>query len=117
MPLPISAPEAADSADRALDVGIVGIEDRHGIGRDDRPIAFLEIGDAARQRCECQGVRAEKHFTVAITDRKRATTAGANQEVVFTSKQKHESEGAVEPRQSLCHCILRGPSLFETMAR
>ena len=87
-------------ADRPFDLVVGGIEDRHRARGHDRPIAFFEIGDAAGQGRQRQGVRAQKHLAVAIADRQRAAAARADQQIVLAGEQKGEREGAIEPRQA-----------------
>ncbi len=104
-------------ADRALDLGILGVEDRDRARGHDRPIALFEIGDAAGQRRQRQRVRADEHLAIAIADRQRAAAAGADQQIVLAGEQEDEREGAFEPRQGLRHRLLRRQSLIEEMRR
>ena len=64
----------------------------------DRPVALLEIGDAAGQRRQRQRVGAEEHLARAIADGERAAATSADQQIVLAGEQEGEREGAVEPR-------------------
>ena len=103
--------------DRPLDLGIVGVKDRHFRRGDDRPVALVEISDPAGQRRQCQRVRAEEHLAVAIADRERAAASRADQEVMLAGKQKREREGAFEAPQGLGDRLLRRQSLVEKIGR
>ncbi len=102
-------------AHRAGDLAVVAVEDRDLLRGDDRPVAFLEIGDLAGQRRQRQRIRADEHLAVAIADRQRAAAAGADQEVVLAGEQEDQRERAIEPLQRPCHGLRRREALRQMM--
>ncbi len=75
-----------------------GVVDRRARRAHHRPIAFLEIDDAARQRRQRQRVAADIHLAIAIADGERRAAARADQKIVVASEQHHQRESAFEPR-------------------
>ena len=95
-----------------------GIKDLHRAGGHDGPISIFEIGDAAGQLGQCQRIGPEIHLAIAVPDRQRWAAPGADQEVVLAGEQEGQSEGAVEPRQGLCHaCCGDSPCARKCVAR
>ncbi len=45
----------------------------------DNPVAFLQIGDALRERPNCQRIRPQEHLAVAPANNQRRSTTGAKQ--------------------------------------
>src|SRR5262245_36854367 len=61
-------------------------------------IAVLEIRDGVGERSERDGVGAEIHFALAVTDRERRALARTDEEVFLAAKQEGKREGAAQPR-------------------
>lgn len=87
----------------ALDGVAVLVEDRGALARQHDPVAVFEIADRVGERAERDGVGAEIHLAVAISDRKRWAVAGADHEVVVTGEDEAEREGPAQPRQRQLH--------------
>ena len=71
--------------------------------RDDRPVAFFEIGDALGQRRQRQRVGAEVILAFAIADGQRRPHARADDQVGMVAEQEGDGERAVQPRQHRRH--------------
>jgi len=83
----------------ALDGVAVLVVDRRALARQHHPVAIFEIADRVGERAERDGVGAEIHLAVAITDRERRSVAGADHEVVVAGEYEAEREGAAQARQ------------------
>jgi hypothetical protein len=81
-------------ADRPFDRLAGLVEDPRPVMVDDHVVAFLEIGDAVGERPDGQGVRADEHLAVAVTDDQRAAPAGAHQQRVLPLDQHGQGVGA-----------------------
>ncbi len=66
-----SCGRGARGLDLAFDRLVFGIVDFSGFAGDDHPVAFLEIADLLRQRCQRQRVGTDIGFAVAIADHQR----------------------------------------------
>src|SRR5579883_3332096 len=97
----------------ALDLAVGGVIDRDARAVEDRPVALFEIGDAARQRRQGEGIGADEHLAIAIADGERAAAPGADEEVVVAGEEKGEAEGAFEAVQRLADRLLRRQPLIE----
>jgi len=87
--------------DRPLHLVVPGIEHAGALRRHHRPIALVEIEDAARQRRQRQRIGAEIHLALAEADGERRAAPGADQQVRVAGKEDGEREGALKPLERL----------------
>ena len=98
---------------------------RHGLGRDDRPldrlvphianlaalagkdhpVPLLQIGDLVGKGRQRDGVRPQIHLSVAVADGQRRTTAGADQQVGMVLEQEGQRESSLQPGQGSRHGV------------
>ena len=83
------------------------IVDLRPFAADHDPVAFLEIGNALRQRGERQSVGAEKGLILAITDHQRRAEPRADQDVGMSAKGDRQREGTAQTRQHGLDRVLR----------
>ena len=107
MPFSTGAEVAPDSTIVALDRPVVAVENLDPVAPDDRPVAFVEIGDALRPRRQRQRVRAEVILALAVADGQRRAHARADDQVGMVAEQEGDRERAVQPRQHGRDRILR----------
>jgi hypothetical protein len=74
------------------------VDGRAGMGQDN-PVAVLQITDRVRERSECDGIRPQIHFPLAVADRERRPIACADQKIVFTRKDESQRKRAAKLRQ------------------
>ena len=94
-------------AHRPDDLAVFGIEDFDRAAGQHHPVAVLEIGDAVGEGRERDGIRAQKHFALAVADRQRAALARADQQIVLALEHDGEREGAFEPLEHVAHRLAR----------
>src|SRR5262245_25473551 len=82
-----------------FDLAALGVADFDTLAGKHHRIALLEVGNRVGKGCQCDCIRAEIHFTVAIADGKRRAFAGAYDENVLPREQNRESEGPGQRRQ------------------
>ena len=116
--MPVIAPfreQAAGRAslDAALDMAAGRIADVGALAGQRHPVAFLEIGDAVSERSQCERVRAQIHFRVAIADRKRRALARADQEILLALEQIDERERPAQPAERRLNRLLRRLAFFQ----
>ena len=75
------------------------VEDLHRAARDDGPVAVLEIGDGVGERRQRDGVGAQEHLAVAVSDGERAAAPGGDQKILLAGEEHGERESALEPLQ------------------
>ena len=102
--------------DLALDDVAVLVVDDRPVGPHLRPVALVEIADAAGQGRERERVGAEKHLALAIADRERAAAPRADHQVVVPGEQDGERERPFQPLERSGDRLLRGLSLAQTAA-
>ena len=84
---------------RALDELPCGVVDLGAAAGDDGPVAIFQVADRVGKRCKRNGVRADEHFAIAVTDRKRRAPACADQQIFLAGKQEGERKSAAQSRQ------------------
>jgi hypothetical protein len=80
---------------------------------DGGPVAVLQIGDAARERRQGQGVGAEEHLVVAEADRERRAVAGADHQIREAREDQGERIGALQPLEAGGGGLLRRHAALE----
>ena len=84
----------------ALDRAIVPIENFDPVAADHRPIAFVEIGDALRPRRDRERIRAEVILALAVADRQRRASPGADDQLRMIAEQEGDCESSDEARNT-----------------
>ena len=83
----------------AMNDRIVLVVDHGAVARQHDPVAVLEIADGVGERAERDGVRAQIHLAVAITDRERRAVAGADHQIGVACEDEAERKRAAQLRQ------------------
>ena len=84
---------------------------------DDGPITFFKVRDPVCHWCQRNCIRANKHFAISVTNRKRRTFAGCDQQIVFTVKQKTQRISTFEAGNGFLCCITRAETLGNIVVR
>ena len=82
--------------DVALDLGAGGVMEGGGVCGDDGPVAIAQVGDAAGQGGEGQGVGACEHFAVAEADGEGGAVAGGDHQFGVAGEDHGQGVGAFE---------------------
>ena len=91
--------------DFALHFAAGGVAEHRVLAREHGPVAIVQVGDAAGQGSERQGVRADEHLAIAKADGQRRAMAGADHQVRVSGEQKREGIGAFQPGKRRLRCL------------
>ena len=97
--MPTVAPETRTDDHLALGRMVRGIEELRALAIHHRPVAFFEIGDAAGQRGQRQGIGADEHLALAKADGERRPLPRRQQQPRMAGEDGGQREGAVHPLQ------------------
>ena len=99
--------------DRPIDDDPIDVIDRRVIDGDHRPIAVMQIGDAAGQAGQRHRVRRDEHLSIAIADRERRSLPRGDQHRVRSAKQHQQGESALKPLQRRGRRVYRRQALIK----
>src|SRR5262249_35783452 len=74
--------------DLPLDLAVLLIVDFNAFASEYGPVAVLEITDGIGERRQCDGVRAQIHFSLAVANSQRRPFACTDQKIVFAREWK-----------------------------
>ena len=83
----------------ALDPIAFHVEDGDLVAAHDDPVAVLQVGDRIGEGRQRDGVGAEEHFALAVSDGERRPVARADDEVLVAAEHDCQRERALEPLQ------------------
>ena len=64
-----------------------------------RPVAVVQIGDALRQRCQCEAVGSDEHFVLAEAHRERCAMLRAYDELGMAGEDHGQRIRALQPKE------------------
>src|SRR5262245_21380126 len=97
----------------ALDLAALDVVYLDALAGEHGGVAILQIGDRVGERRERDGIGAEIHLAVAVTDRERRALARADEEIVLAGEQEGERERAAQSRQCRGHGLGRRAAILQ----
>ena len=85
--------------DFALNLVAVDVEELGTLAVHHGPVAVAQIGDAAGQRRQRQGIGTDEHLVVAEADRQRGAVLGADDQLRMAGEDHGQGVGTLQPPQ------------------